>query len=247
MLFWTIIGILLIFLALILIFGLPRKQYERIYELEGIYDPDVAEAFEKMNDFIPFKILRSKVISRIKKYNPRGLLVDVGCGSGRLLIQIAKKINNLNLIGVDVAKEMIGFANEHVKSYEFEDRIELREGSVEKLPLNDNSIDFIVSTLSLHHWENPIKAFEEFFRILKDDGILLIFDFRRDSRNLCFGFLKFITRVIVPKALKKVGEPLGSLQASYSLSELNEIVNSTAFEKAKFDDMLCWIFLESKK
>lgn len=247
MLVWIILGIILVFIVIILIFGLPRKQSERIYELEGIYDPEVANAFEKMNKLYPFKIIRSRVVSRIKKFNPQGMLVDVGCGSGRLLIQIAKKIDNIELLGVDVAGDMIEIARSKIEKLSLEKEIDLKKGTVENLPLPDDSVDFIVSTLSLHHWLNPIKAYAEFFRILKSGGTLLIFDFRRDSRKLCHWFIKFITKVISPKALKTIGEPLGSLQASYDLGELNKISTSSPFKDIRFDNALCWIFIESEK
>lgn len=125
--------------------------------------------------------------------------------------------------------------------------IELKKGSTENLPLSDESVDFIVSTLSLHHWINPTKVYSEIFRILKSGGTLLIFDFRRDSRKQCDWFLKFITKVIAPKALKKIGEPLGSLQASYDINELNKISKSSPFRNITFHYALCWIFIESKK
>ncbi|GAH99324.1 unnamed protein product, partial [marine sediment metagenome] len=62
-------------------------------------NPEVAKAFEKMTNFLPFKLLRRKVISRLKKFNPSGKLVDIGCGSGNLIIQIAEKLPKLNLVG----------------------------------------------------------------------------------------------------------------------------------------------------
>ncbi|MHA1670419.1 MAG: class I SAM-dependent methyltransferase [Promethearchaeota archaeon] len=246
MLVWIIIGILL-FLATVLIFGLSRKRCEREYELEGINDPEVAAAFEKMNKLFPFKIIRSRVVSRIKKCNPQGTLVDVGCGSGRLLFQIAKKIENIELVGIEVAREMIEIAKFNLKELSLDKEINLKKGSAEKLPLSDNSVNFIVSTFSLHHWTRPTKAYSEFFRVLKSGGTLLLFDFRRDSRKLCHWFLKFITKVIVPKALKKVGEPWGSLQASYDLDELNKISTSSPFKDITFYNTLCWIFIISKK
>ena len=247
MIVWIILGTILLVLAIILIFGSPRKRSEREYELEGIYNPEVADAFEKMNNLFPFKIIRSRVVSRIKQCNPQGTLIDVGCGTGRLLVQIAKKIENIELIGVEVAGEMIEITRSQIEELSLDNRIDLKKGSAENLPLADESVDFIVSTLSLHHWTNPTKAYCEFFRILKFGGTLLIFDFRRDSRKLCHWFLKFITKVIAPKPLKKIGEPLGSLQASYNFSELNKISKSFPFKDITFNNALCWIFIKSKK
>jgi len=64
---------------IILLFGLPRKKSSRAPNIEGIESPEVAKAFEKITNFLPFKILRKKVIARIKKLNPTRRLLDVGC------------------------------------------------------------------------------------------------------------------------------------------------------------------------
>lgn len=245
MLMWIFLIIFLIIIGTCLIFGIPRSKSKRTYELEGIYDPIVAETFEKMNRLFPFKIIRFRVISRIK--DPQGKLVDLGCGSGRLLIQIAKKFKNVELMGIDVANEMVEIAKNEVNKVSLDKLIKFEVGSAENLPLSDNSIDYIVSTLSLHHWRDPLKAFNEINRVLKKGGTLLIFDFRRDSRKLCHCFIKFITKLIVPKPLKRIREPLGSLLASYSLKELEEMIASSAFKRADYKNMLCWIFIQFKK
>ena len=144
----------------------------------------------------------------------------------------------------------LGYNNAHIlniKGLSLDKEFELKKGSTENIPLSDESVDFIVSTLSLHHWINPTKVYSEFFRFLKYRGNLLIFDFRRDSRKRYHWFLKFITKVITPEALKKIGEPLGSLQASYDMNELNKISKSSPFRNITFHNALCWIFIESKK
>ena len=66
-------------IILILIFGLPRKKSKRKASIEGIYNPDVVKAFEKMTNLLPFKLLRRKIIGQLKKYNLKGLVVDIGC------------------------------------------------------------------------------------------------------------------------------------------------------------------------
>ena len=88
--FCIVLIILGIIFVLILIFGLPRKKSIRRPNIEGLDNPDVVKAFEKMTNFLPFKILRKKVLNQIKKIEPKGRLIDVGCGSGNLIVEIAE-------------------------------------------------------------------------------------------------------------------------------------------------------------
>lgn len=239
--------IISIIVALILIFGLPRKKNLRIPSIEGIDNPEVAAAFEKMTNFLPFKLLRRKMLSQLKLYNPTGKLVDVGCGSGNLIVQIEKSFQDLNLIGVDISAEILELAKKRVFENDLNEIIDFKLGSVEDLPFPDNSIDFLLSTLSLHHWQDPIRAFNEFFRVLKENGTLLIFDFRRDARKFFYGLLKFATKIVVPKVLKRINEPLGSLQAGYTPKEIKQMVSQSPFNKVEIEPFLAWIFIEMKK
>lgn len=243
--FFAIIGIVVI---LIIIFGFPRKKKSpRKPNIEGLDNPEVAKAFEKMTNILPFRLLRKKVLSKLKDFNPKGTLVDIGCGSGNLIIQIAESFPDLNLIGIDISSEILEFAKKLALDRNLGKRIEFKIGNVEKLPFSNESIDFIISTLSLHHWVNPVKVFNEIHRVLKRDGTLLIFDFRRDSRRFFYGILTFATKVVVPKALKEVHEPLGSIQSSYAYNEIFQLISQTRFQNPKVKTFLAWMFISIKK
>ena len=242
--FLIIFGIII---ALILIFGLPRKRNLRKPSIEGLDSPEVAVAFEKMTNFLPFKLLRRKVLSQLKSYKPTGKLADAGCGSGNLIVQIAKSLLNLDLIGVDISAEVLNLAKKRAIENDLPEKIEFKLGKVEDLPFPDNSLDFLLSTLSLHHWQDPIRAFNEFFRVLREDGTLLIFDFRRDARKFFYGLLKFATKIVVPKVLKEINEPIGSLQAGYTPKEITQIISQCSSNKVDIKPYLAWMFIEIKK
>ena len=144
---------------------------------------------------------------------------------------------------MDISSEILKFAKERAIKNSYIERIDFKEGTAESLPFPDDSINFIVSSLSLHHWVHPIKGFQEFYRILKKDGIALIFDFRRDARKIFYGFLTFATKLVVPKALKQVNEPLGSIQSSYILAEIKQMFNKNSFVNTKIKPFLAWMFI----
>ncbi|MFX1354559.1 MAG: class I SAM-dependent methyltransferase [Promethearchaeota archaeon] len=241
--FLLIFGIIVI---LILIFGLPRKRNERKISIEGL-DSSVANAFEKMTNLLPFKLLRKRIINELKNYKMKGLLIDIGCGSGNLIVEMAQNFEELELLGIDISSEILDLAKKRANSNEVNEKINFKIGNAEKLPLLDNTADFIVSSLSLHHWSDPKKAFRELVRVLKKDGILLIFDFRRDSRRFFYGLLTFATKIVVPKALKEINEPLGSLKASYTKEEIRDILLEIDMLDIKILSYLAWMFIIIKK
>lgn len=234
-------------MVIILIYSLPRKKNLREPSMEGLDSPEVAAAFEKVTNLLPFKLLHRKVLSQLKLYNLKDSLLDVGCGPGNLIIQVAKKYPSLDLIGVDLSSEILELAKKKAVENNLNEKIVFKIGSVESLPFPDKSVDFILSTLSLHHWEDPKQAFEEIFRVLKDGGVLLIFDFRRDARKFFYGLLKFATKVVVPKALKRINEPSGSLKAGYVFSEISQIISQTSFSNVDIKPYLAWMFIKLEK
>jgi len=243
--FWQIFLLLLgVFIIIFLILALPRKINERVPSIEGIDAPEVAKSFERMARTPPFKLLRKKVISQIKKVNPIGNLIDLGCGSGNLIIQIAKAFPNLDLIGIDISKEIISLAEKRAKEHSLDRKITFKLGNVENMPFPDNSMDFIISTFSLHHWLDPMNAFKEIYRVLKKSGTCLIFDFRRNSRKFFYGLLTFATKIVVPKPLKNIKEPLGSLKAAYTAKEIIIILSHISFKKIEIKPYLAWMFIK---
>lgn len=248
MCFWYyFFGIIAIIAIIIIILGYPRKRNSRVPNFEGLDDPEVAKAFERITNFAPFRLLRRKIISRVKKVISQGILVDLGCGSGNLIVEIAQKIPTLHPIGVDISSEILEYAKKRAATKKLDQKIEFRVGEAQNLPFEDNSIDFVVSSFSLHHWSDPLGAFQEIFRVLKENGTFLIFDFRRDSRKFFYGFFTFVTKVVVPKALKKVNEPLGSIQSSYAPQEVLQFFSQISFQAVKIDPYLAWMFISGKK
>jgi ubiquinone/menaquinone biosynthesis C-methylase UbiE len=125
---------------------------------------------------IPAKILRKperKIANDVIEHVESGTIVDLGSGTGFLVIEIAKMAPRLKVHGIDLSKEMIRIARRHGKGIK---NVHFEMGNAAKLPLEDESIDFIVSTGSLHHWKKPAKVFDECYRILKSGKEAWIYD-----------------------------------------------------------------------
>jgi SAM-dependent methyltransferase len=101
--------------------------------------------------------------------NPRhnGIYLDIGCGTGNYTIQFQKK--GYNFIGIDPSKEML------YKAKQKNNKIKWRIGKAEKIDLKDNSIDGIIASLTIHHWSNLIRGFQEMNRVLRESGQVVIF------------------------------------------------------------------------
>jgi ubiquinone/menaquinone biosynthesis C-methylase UbiE len=97
-------------------------------------------------------------------------VVDIGSGPGDLLAQLGILVPAAMLTGIEPSPEMRAIASAR--------GISTVEGRAEGLPLPDRSIDLVVSTLSMHHWNDPARALAEIWRVLRPGGQARIYDVR---------------------------------------------------------------------
>jgi ubiquinone/menaquinone biosynthesis C-methylase UbiE len=180
----------------------------------------------------------------ITKYCSKGKLLDIGTGPGWLLLQLQKLAPALDLIGMDISADMVKKARENIARAKVSASILLEQGSADLLPYADNSFDMVVSTQSLHHWKNPVRGFNEIFRILKDGGRARIYDIVTDIPSAVFqnsareyGRLKLLMLWI-----HACEEPFYSRQATLDLAGLSLFRKGTL----EFIGVLCCLDMEKK-
>jgi ubiquinone/menaquinone biosynthesis C-methylase UbiE len=109
---------------------------------------------------------------------PGGTVLDAGCGSGRLVMEIAKRRPDLQIHGIDLERGMVDVASQHAQREGLGDRVRFTAVDLAKLPLPDNSIDMVVSTASLHHWTDVGAVIGSLNRVLRPGGHIWIYDMR---------------------------------------------------------------------
>jgi ubiquinone/menaquinone biosynthesis C-methylase UbiE len=137
-----------------------------------------AEAYDRHAGKIFRGVYRS-VAGDVAAAAPTGAVVlDAGCGSGRLAVEIAKRRPDLRLHGIDLEPGMVDVATRHAKRENLTERVEFTVADLADLPLADNSIDMVVSSASLHHWSNVGAVITSLNRVLRPQGRMWIYDLR---------------------------------------------------------------------
>jgi SAM-dependent methyltransferase len=102
---------------------------------------------------------------------------DLGCGTGQLARLLAPFAGQV--VGVDRSAEMLELARERLAGAS---NVELREGELEALPLDDASLDVAILSLVLHYTADPCRVLAEARRVLRPAGRLLVLDMERHNR-----------------------------------------------------------------
>ena len=97
-------------------------------------------------------------------------VLDVGCGTGKLLRRANTYWPEAHLIGVDPANGMIEMAKRLTPNATFS------TGMAEALPLQDASVGLALSTSSFHHWQDQAAGIREIARVLRPGGYFVLVD-----------------------------------------------------------------------
>jgi SAM-dependent methyltransferase len=107
---------------------------------------------------------------------PRGRVLEVGSGPGRLAVRLAQEAPDVAVTGVDISDAMVERAAQRAAEAGLSGRVRFEVGDVGALPFSDGEFEGAVSTLSLHHWPDPSRGLVEVHRILKPGGEAWIYD-----------------------------------------------------------------------
>lgn len=170
-----------------------RQQYIR-----RIFD-DTAPDYDRIERVLAFG---SGPWYRRKALQRAGLAVganvlDVGIGTGLVAREALKLIGpNGRLTGVDPSP---GMMNEVMLP-----GVELVQGKAEALPRPDASSDFVSMGYALRHISDVAAAFEEFHRVLKPGGRLLVLEITKPEGRIATTLLKGYMRAVVPLIARAV-------------------------------------------
>jgi|SRR4051794_20105722 ubiquinone/menaquinone biosynthesis C-methylase UbiE len=107
-------------------------------------------------------------------------VLDVGTGPGRLPRLIVDACPDLVVEGVDLSPEMVAHAAATAAEAGYPtSHLRYSVADVTRLPHDDGSVDLVVSSISLHHWDDADGGLREVARVLKPGGQAWIYDVRR--------------------------------------------------------------------
>ncbi len=172
----------------------------------------------------------------------KGLSLEIGPGPGYLGLEWLKKTEGTRLKGAEISANMIKLAEKNAEEYGLSARANYVIGDARNMPFSDNTFDGVFTNGSLHEWSQPEKIFNEIFRVLKPQGIYFISDMRRDMNFFIKWFMKALAK---PKEIRS--GLITSINASYTLKEIQSILGGTALKNSTVSCNLMGIIIKGVK
>src|SRR5579859_7732096 len=126
-------------------------------------------------DYVPGKSWKS-LSEALLRLMPPLIIADLGAGDGAFALLLAQRARQV--IAVDSSANMLEFGREQAARHGIEN-VDFRLGDMEEMPIDDNRVDLVFFSQSLHHALHPERAVQEAARILRPGGRITILDLAR--------------------------------------------------------------------
>jgi ubiquinone/menaquinone biosynthesis C-methylase UbiE len=115
------------------------------------------------------------------------VVLDIGAGTGRFSLAVAKQLSSGKVICLDLSKEMLQHLKRKAEKAGLQDRIQIRKGEASASGLENESVDLVMCNSVFHELSSPEAVLVEMLRVLKPNRWVMITDFRDTtiSRLIC--------------------------------------------------------------
>jgi len=156
----------------------------------------------------------------IASINEGEIVLDLGSGAGFDCFLASRKVGPAGkVIGVDITPEMVERARENASLGAYAN-VEFRLGELECLPVEDCSVDVILSNCVINLVPNKRKAFKEAFRVLKSGGRLIVSDI-------------VLIKDLPSHMMQSAKSYIGCLSGAVQKEEYLDLIRSSGFENVE--------------
>ncbi len=140
-------------------------------------------------------------------------IVDLGCGTGHLLPSLAA--TGARVTGIDRESAMLEVARRRIEALP---SVELRQGHLDQLPLEDDTVDLAVMAFVLHHIRDLPSVFSEVARVLVPGGRAILLDMAAHDRT-------------------DFQRTMGHVHAGFSAVELGQLATGTGLAVQRYQPL----------
>jgi len=171
----------------------------------------IAPSYDLVNRVLTFGIdkkWREKAVKKSLEYvrGDKVHLLDVACGSGDMIEAFLKEKADIEVCGLDASAKMLEIAKKRFQNATF------YESYATEIPCEGENFDILSISFGLRNILEIDKALEEFYRVLKKEGIFVILEFTKPEKKSIF---REIVDIYSDKILPKIGGAISKNEEAY--------------------------------
>ena len=152
---------------------------EKVSQVEEMFD-NIAPTYDLLNHRLSWNIdkyWRKKAINTLAKNiqaDGRPRILDVATGTGDLALQIARKLSNADITGIDISEGMLQIARQKAQKEGRQMAFDKEDCSALSYP--DDTFDAVTAAFGIRNFQNLEQGLSEMFRVLKPGGMFCVLE-----------------------------------------------------------------------
>ncbi len=189
-------------------------------------------------------------------YNPPRIMLDVATGTADVAIMAAKILNPEQIIGIDIANQMLDIGRVKIKKGHLDKVITLETGDCERLRFEDASFDAVTVAFGVRNFENLEKGLSEIFRVLRPGSRLVVLEFSKPRifpiKQIYNSYFKYVLPTIgrlTSRDVRAYTYLFESVQAFPEGNDFTDILSNVGFQNTTVERLtlgICSIYSATK-
>ena len=162
---------------------------------------NIAPKYDLLNHTLSMsidRVWRRRVVGEVRRAKP-GRILDVATGTGDLAIAMARRIRDVQVLGVDLSEQMLAVARRKIEARGVDGRIVLDRGDAERLAVADASVDGATGAFGVRNFGDLGAGLRELARTIKPGGKVVILEFSRPRNRVFRALYEFYSYKILPR------------------------------------------------
>jgi ubiquinone/menaquinone biosynthesis C-methylase UbiE len=152
--------------------------------LPRILEPEVMDSPEEASDYDAMDhaaVNRAFVADFLVVWDGKIPVLDVGTGTAQIPIALCKAAAGAEVLGIDMAENMLRIGRDNVRNANLTQRIRLERADAKRLHYTDKTFGAVISNSIIHHIPKPALVLAEMLRVTQRAGFIIVRDLLRPA------------------------------------------------------------------
>jgi demethylmenaquinone methyltransferase/2-methoxy-6-polyprenyl-1,4-benzoquinol methylase len=164
---------------------------------------DIAPRYDLLNRLLSCgrdRYWRKRAVNRLSP-QPGECFLDIATGTADVALEIIRKVpeGGVQVVGIDFSEKMLELAQSKIDRQDKSHFIQLKSGSAENLPFEDNSFDGTMTAFGVRNFSDVGRSLSEMHRVIKPGGRSVILEFALPRNPVFKALYKFYFELLLPK------------------------------------------------